>query len=80
MIRITIILITVYIFAVYSASEITQNLISHVDNIILESQGIKTGYELGNIHPIQGWVITCQEDMNCWDCETMGNKICENIK
>lgn len=20
--------------------------------------------------------LECQEDMACWDCETMGNKIC----
>ncbi len=34
------------------------------------------GYNVGDIHPTQGWIITCQEDMSCWDCETMGNRIC----
>ncbi len=22
------------------------------------------------------WQITCQEDMSCWDCRSMGNLIC----
>lgn len=23
---------------------------------------------------------TCQEDMACWDCETMGNRVCGPMK
>lgn len=29
--------------------------------------------EAGTIPPVS---ITCQEDMACWDCHTMGNKEC----
>jgi hypothetical protein len=28
------------------------------------------------LNKLQSTAITCQEDMPCWDCTTMGNKIC----
>jgi len=28
------------------------------------------------LNRLQSTAITCQEDMPCWDCTTMGNKIC----
>lgn len=24
--------------------------------------------------------VTCQEDMKCWDCKTMGNLVCGPVK
>lgn len=39
---------------------------------IVESNGDAGCYSLGGgIHK-----VTCQEDMKCWDCKTMGNHIC----
>ena len=37
-------------------------------------------HEIRSLHDqlnkLQSTAITCQEDMPCWDCTTMGNKIC----
>lgn len=36
---------------------------------VLDWTESKAGVRLGE-------QVTCEEDMPCWDCETMGNRIC----
>lgn len=39
---------------------------------IVDANGDASCYALGGgIH-----IITCQEDMKCWNCKTMGNHVC----
>lgn len=53
-------------------------MIEFLVNLILAILAMIGSYQAPTVSP-EATVITCQEDMPCWDCETMGNGICGPI-